>query len=164
MTTPEAGANGQHSHTDAARGRGNDGVSLAMLAIIMAALVIIFIVGMALMVAFSETRKSESIVAVLSPVLGVVSAIAAGVFGYKEGSKGVGEANEGTRRASEALAESKLRGLVENTVASKIANNALAGRDASVEDLRPGMKLVSKDDLDTLKSAVDNFAAILGAR
>lgn len=124
-----------------------------MLFIIMASLTGIFLGGIGIIVGVTD-YDSADVVAIISPPLGVVSAVAAGVFGYSLGARGTAQANQqaAATRVDAAIAVAPLA-----RVARRISDDALKG-EKSVE----GKRNVSEDDLRGLRDAADALAAGLG--
>jgi hypothetical protein len=130
-----------------------DWSDVLMLSIIMAALTGIFLGGIGIIVGVTNFESAD-VVAIISPPLGVVSAVAAGVFGYSLGARSTAQANEraAATREDAAIAVAPLA-----RVARRISDDALKGKE-SIE----GKRHVSEDDLKGLRDAADALASRVG--
>ncbi len=139
-----------------------------MLLIIMASLTGVFLGGLAIIVGVTDFEATD-VVAVVSPALAAVGTVAAGVFGYSLGTRGTSEAQQvavaTAQQATTATSQVALiRSEAETAAAEimRITGEAKDGkqpeRDASVE----GKRLVSLDDLYTLRSSAARFTTRLG--
>jgi len=132
--------------------------SVCMLFIIMAALTLIFLVGLWLILNDKTSYKATDIVAILSLPVGVISAVAAGIFGYSLGSRGAAEA-----QANEAVATQEKITLQRDAEAPvrDLARILSHARDGKPAELNPEKREISRDDLNTLRGSASAIAGRL---
>ncbi len=139
-----------------------------MLITIMATLTLVFLGGLGIIAGVTDFEATD-VVAVVSPALAAVGTVAAGVFGYSLGTRGTSEAQQTAaataRQATTATTQVALIRSEADTAAAeimRITGEATRGkepeRDASVE----GKRLVSLDDLSTLRSSAARLTTKLG--
>ena len=132
-----------------------------MLLIIMASLTGLFLGGLGTIVALTDF-KSVDVVAIISPPLGVVSAVAAGVFGYTVGTRGTAGAQESATVARQEAAATAQEGGAPVRNIERIFSRASEGGELTAEGLKPGTYGISADDLNTLLADVEPLAHRLG--
>ena len=137
--------------------KASESSTLRMLLAILAALTVIFIVGLSVMIAFEF--ESEGIVAVMSPALGIIGTVAAGVFGLKEGAKEATSANEAaqaaTRETGNVRAEAESAKASKRRVTAEVKRIAEASLNKGTQkDRNSRTRTLSEDDLNTLVAAV----------
>lgn len=150
--------------TDSPVQRRYDRVDAVMLATILVTLAAVFLGGMGIIVAGTNTAgtfTAESIVAIISPALAAVGTVAAGVFGYALGTRGSGEAqtaaHEVAREAAAARQQTAATAGAAGSLASavqRIHDQAMAGKPTT-----SGKREVSEDDLKTIASAARQVTA-----
>ncbi len=131
-----------------------------MLAIVMMSLIGIFLGGLAMILGEIGAKDFDApeIVSILSLPVGVISAVAAGIFGYSLGSRGTTEAQQ------EATAiRSETAGISQESSAStrdigRIVSRARAG---GLGDTTSKYE-ISEDDLNTLIAHAEPLARRLG--
>lgn len=139
-------------------GRKHDWPSVTMLAVIMASLTAVFLVGVAILALWADSGfDAAAIVAILSPALAAIGTVSAGVFGYSLGSRGTAEAQEAAAaaRREEAGLRQEAAPLV-HEIQRITARSKKGGPGAS------GKHEVSEDDVITLIAAANPMGRRLG--
>jgi hypothetical protein len=132
----------------------------ALLATILVALTVVFLGGIGIIVSNTDF-DAEAVVAIVSPALGAVGTVAAGVFGYTLGSRGSEEAQRTATAASreaaavrnETATTAETAGSLATTV-QRIHNQAMAGAPTD-----SGKREISEDDLKTMIAAATQVTA-----
>jgi hypothetical protein len=161
MTTearkPEVGKPAVQSTED--RWRKYDLPSVLMLLIIMAALTLIFLVGLRFILDDEYEFEATDIVAILSLPVGVIGAVAAGIFGYSLGSRGAAEA-----QANEAVATQEKITVQRDAEASvrDLARIIRKAKEGGESAQKPEKYEISRDDLNTLRGSAAPMAGKLG--
>ena len=127
-----------------------------MLASILIALTVVFLGGIAIIVRNTNFQASD-LVAILSPALGAISTVAAGVFGYSIGSRGSAQAQEAATRESatarQQMGAKAAKADLANRSVSRIVDAALSGSPTP-----DGKRELSVEDLTTLRNAAADAA------
>ena len=131
-----------------------------MLLIIMASLTGVVLGGIAIIVTETNFRSAD-VVAIISPPLGVISTVAAGVFGYSLGTRGTAEAQRtATAATQQAVAAREDAATAVAPPARDIGRIVRRAREGG--EVSPGTYGISVDDLNTLLSDVVPLASRLG--
>ncbi|NIM52510.1 MAG: hypothetical protein GTO22_25235 [Gemmatimonadales bacterium] len=134
-----------------------------MLLIIMSSLAAVFLGGIGIIVGVTEFEAAE-VVAVLSPALAAVGTVAAGVFGYSVGARGVAEAQRVAGAATEEATVARRQAAAAEPLlrdTQRIAGRAVAGAPATEAT---DHRLISVDDLNTLLDAAAEAGYAKGLR
>ena len=128
--------------------------------LILAALTLIFLVGITIVIRSSAFKadtidSASDVVAILAPALAAVGTVAAGVFGYTLGARGASEAQQAASEATQQANETRAEAVADIAdtealahVVDRIANTAIRGQPSP-----EGKRLLSGDDLNTLVDA-----------
>ena len=127
-----------------------------MLFIIMASLVVVFLGGLGIILGVAPPDEFESadIVAIISPALALIGAVAGGVLGYSLGTRGAAEAQQATGKAREELGLVRATASRLDRATERITTQGLAGNESQV----PGHRDISEEDLRTLRADADALA------
>ncbi len=143
-----------------------DWPDVLMLTIVMLSLTGIFLGGLGTILGIAGARKFEAteIVAILSLPVGVVSAVAAGIFGYSLGTRGTTEAQKLASAATEEAAAVRQDAGAITAESSAPARDIgrIISRAREGGEVSPGSYGISADDLNTLLSDVVPLASRLG--
>lgn len=142
-----------------------DWTDFGMLFIIMASLTGMFLGGIGIIVGVT-TFEAQDVVAILAPPLGVVSTVAAGVFGYSLGTRGTTEAQRTASAAAQEATAVRQEAAATAEAAAPLARatRRIAGQAIAGAPTPTGKRDVSEDDLNTLRDAAEALAAKLGPR
>jgi hypothetical protein len=128
-----------------------------MLIAILVALAVVFLGGIWLIVDSTDFASSD-IVAILSPALGAISTVAAGVFGFSIGSRGSSQAQEPATRETaivhQHMGQIAAKASAASRNVSRIVETALSG-DATPD----GKRILSTDDLKTMQNLAAEAAS-----
>ncbi len=137
-----------------------DWQDVLMLAIVMAALTGIFLGGLGTILGTIEANdfQATDVVAILSLPVGVISAVAAGIFGYSLGTRGTTEAQKLTSAATEETAAVSAESGASPRAIGRIVGRAMTGGASPTTDKYE----ISEDDLNTLLASAEPSARRLG--
>ena len=136
--------------------KSNSPIEVWMLLIIMATLVLVFFIGLSTMRGkFAAGVTATDMVAIFSPVITAIGAVAAGVFGYSLGSRGATEAQQTATQVSQEAATVRKEAAASAAAAASLARNVrrIAGQAKAGEESMPGKRHLSVDDLETIDHA-----------
>ena len=141
----------------------NRWTDVAMLGMILGCLSVVFLGGIGILVGI-DNYKASDLVAVLAPILGVISTVSAGVFGYALGSRGTTDAHQTAAEASRAGADDRQRASESAAAAGNLVDtiDRIVGQAKRGGPSGSGKHELSDDDLTTLLSVSGSTA--LGAR
>jgi len=157
---PMAKANGNSDSESKPR---FDWSSVVMLVVIMVSLTLIFLVGLRIITNHAKFDSAD-IVAVLSPAIGAVGTVSAGVFGYSLGTRNTAEAQKTATAATEEATAVRQETMAIRNEATPLARQVerIATQAKEGAESVPGKRHLSEDDLNTLLSAAQSLAKRLG--